>query len=176
MKYFILALAVCFSAVPAIAGNDGPNAAPKMPGPKVTSLAQVTTSSFFTAPGSPYSTTVEVLPSGKVVVTSSIRSENGEADKVQVSALAALSKKAISNLMSDLKNLSAGKPVDTEPNTPGCMDAPGTSYSVLQNGQIVQLAFNGGCKEYRKPNMNQSDWRVLRLLQGLQDMSAILEK
>lgn len=170
MKNLILALALCLSAVPAFAGNDGPNAAPSM---RPQTIAKAEVMAMFTAPGSANYTSVEVLADGEVVLT---RKYAGQQTKTDVSLFATLDGKVVASLVQDIKALSAGKPVDTSPGTDGCMDAPSLRYSTLSNGVETELASRMDCKDFKKPNENEADARVLRFLESLLNMTSIVQK
>lgn len=163
MKNLILALALCMIATPTFAkdGNDGPNAAQQeQQAPQF--IAEVVQGSGFVPHDYPSGTSVGVKENGSVVLTKFYFD-----GKVKTEVIAKLSKAMTANLLANVNAVSEGELIDQAPNSPGCMDAPTTTY--LANG--VKVKQRADCKEYLKNNENDADRQVVTTLGSLWDLA-----
>lgn len=158
MKKLILALTLCLGSSNVFAGNEGPNAMAKMP----ETIARVQIGAMFAPPEWPRSQSVDVLATGEVL---SIKKYND--GKVETESLAILGTEKLARLKSDIAGMSKGEVVDPNPQQDGCMDAPTTTYSAVQDGALTKIAQDIDCKHFRKKNMNMEDSRVISTLEAL---------
>jgi hypothetical protein len=168
MKHLILALALCLSSIQAFGreGNDGPNAMPAPPS-RSYELAKVVIGSGFVPPNYPTSTTVQVLSTGQVK-----KIEVYGDGRTTVENVARLSSSKLQKLAANIQAMSVGEPQDSEPDQPGCFDAPTTIYFAVRLGAgQEQVARQAACKDYKKPNENSADQAVVQALNALLELS-----
>lgn len=172
MKHLILALALCFSAVPAFAeaGNDGPNAAPKEIKAASDYIAQINVANGFVPHNHPSGISVGVKADGFVEVT-----RIWWGGKMQVEVIARLSKRTTAKLQANVNAVSKGKIVDTNPGAPECVDAPTVTYLANVNGALVKVEQRAGCKDFRKKEANQADYAVVSTLKALAALAELRE-
>ncbi len=169
MKNLILALALCLVATPSLArdGNDGPNAAQEArSAPKI--IAQVSIGAMFVPHDHPKGESVSVKDNGDVEHT--LYWFNG---KTKVKIIAKLSNATLAKLKANVNAVSKGEVVDPNPELPGCMDAPTTTYLANTNGVLLAIEQRIDCKDFRKTDANEADAAVVKTLKALMDLAEL---
>ena len=167
MKALILALAL-LTATSSFAreGHEGPEAAPKSP---AAVIAKVVTSAFFVAPTAPQSTIVEIRADGSIDQILDYR--DGRTEIKAVATLAAEVLKQLATMVSEVKETLVRDP---NPASPGCMDAPSTTFYAVQGGHEIVIAARENCKDLEKVDESDADRSLKRALNGAVALASVI--
>jgi hypothetical protein len=158
MKALFLVLALVSVSAFAREGHEGPEAAPSLPSPVI---AMVKTSSFFVPPNAPRLILVQVRENGAVELV-----KNFPSGKVEVTAVATLSPTLAKKIASDSRQVKETEIRDPQPNMPGCMDAPSTTYLSIQGRKEIVIGRHIDCKEMEKVDASDADRQLRTALEA----------
>ncbi len=158
MKNWILSLLMLTFALNAKAGNEGAQATPVAP-PSV--LAEyVSHGGFFIPPGGVASTSYQILPDGTVQVVTWTRGQ----DAPEVKLIETLSNEELAHVKNLVAAVRPGKLFDPTPKSPGCMDAPSSSYVVYSSAGAITIGQYIDCKTLERENATAADTEIMKIL------------
>jgi hypothetical protein len=151
-----LALGLTFGAH---AGNEGPQAAPKLP---ATVVAEYVVNSFFGPQDMVGTFEFQIFSNGD---TQLVHHKMGGV--VTTKKLKAYSKQDSEEINALVAEVLPGELFDANPSHPGCMDAPSTSVVVFQAKVEIKIAQTAACKSMDRKNRSHADEKLITILNDL---------
>jgi hypothetical protein len=153
----MLTLGLSFSA---IAGNEGPQAAPRPVGKLV---AELVVSIPFAPPSVPGSYRYQINDTGYTQVVTQMRFSQ----ETKVKALAPYSAEESQHINSLVQSIVPGELYDPNPEMPGCYDAPTVTLRVYTQKGAISISQRMRCKLSARVNASEADEEMIDILNKL---------
>ena len=131
-------------------------------------VATITTGGGYTM--RPTTSTVSIEANGTVTLETITGSyEPNVKPEVKNVKIAKLNPAIVAAIVKDIAEANNTNVVAEDPEAPECMDAPGTTFSVIKDGSLTEIARRDNCKDYALADYQGRS--ALRILQSLLTLS-----